>query len=297
MPTCTTRLFLPRRLDHAPAFAHRQRERLLDVHILAGVACHDRLDGMPVVGRGDDHRVDVFLVEDAPEVLVPLDRPSEFRQTRRHSVGERLEMRMNLVKLPVQVRLIDVAEGDDLGVLVSEERMKVLHAAVTDADAGDSHAVIRPDHAAGSRGDVAAARAAAPAMAALVKVRRLKWLDMFNSSANGFVNWFGPERRSLLGLFIGYNLTDDRRNTHVIRTSSRLRESLHDHESLGVGLCVVLAAFALSEARAADSTDLPGRGRRQGHHAAGRHSDVGLWRPARHARRGHARPARWPRRS
>ena len=172
----------PGRLDHPPAFADREREGLLDVDILARVARHDRLDGMPVVGRGDDHRVDVLLVEDAAEILVPLDRAAEFRQPRGDSVGQLLEMRMDLVELPVQIRLVDVAKGDDLGVLVSEERVEDLHAAVSDADAADAHPIVGPDHAARASGAGGRGRRRARE-GRLGEVRRLKWLDMFKASA------------------------------------------------------------------------------------------------------------------
>ena len=117
-----------------PAFPHGERKGLLDVDVLARVAGHDGLDGMPVVGRGDDHRVDVLLVEDAAEILVPLDRPSEIGQPGGDPVGQLLEMGMDPIELPVQVRLIDVAECDDLGILVPDERIQDLHAPVADAD-------------------------------------------------------------------------------------------------------------------------------------------------------------------
>ena len=65
----------PRGLDHLPALVDRAAQRLLAVHVLAGLAGHDRDRGVPVVGRGDQHRVDVLAVQDAAEVLVDVALP------------------------------------------------------------------------------------------------------------------------------------------------------------------------------------------------------------------------------
>ena len=86
-------------------------------------------------------------------------------------------MRVNPVKLPIEIRLVNIAQCDDLGVFVSQERMQVLHAAITDAQARDPHAFVGPDHSARS-GGLHGAPEAAPAIAAWVNVRRLKRVDM-----------------------------------------------------------------------------------------------------------------------
>ena len=59
------RLFRCGRFDQQPAFANVVRDRLLDVHVLAGVAGQDRGRRMPMVGRGDDHGVDRLVVENS----------------------------------------------------------------------------------------------------------------------------------------------------------------------------------------------------------------------------------------
>ena len=60
---------LPRGLDHPPAFAHVVADRLLDVHVLAGLAGPDRRQRVPVVRRGDRDRVDRLVVEHPADVL------------------------------------------------------------------------------------------------------------------------------------------------------------------------------------------------------------------------------------
>ena len=60
------------RFHHFAAFDDGQAERLLDIDILTGVAGIDEHRGMPVVGRGDDHGVDVFVFEELLVLFVPV---------------------------------------------------------------------------------------------------------------------------------------------------------------------------------------------------------------------------------
>ena len=46
-------------LDHAAPFMDGERERLLDIDVLAGIARVDRHQRVPMVGAGDDDGVDV----------------------------------------------------------------------------------------------------------------------------------------------------------------------------------------------------------------------------------------------
>ena len=57
------------RLNHRPAFGDTERKRLLDIHVLARLAGLNRLQRVPVVGRGDDHRVHLFHREQPPVIL------------------------------------------------------------------------------------------------------------------------------------------------------------------------------------------------------------------------------------
>ena len=60
----------PGDVDHPPPLARKERERLLDIHVLARRTGHHGHQGVPVVGRRDDHRVNVVVVEQGPEVGV-----------------------------------------------------------------------------------------------------------------------------------------------------------------------------------------------------------------------------------
>ena len=62
-------LVLLGRGHHGPPLGDPVRQRLLAVHVLAGLAGHDRGDRVPVVGRGDDDRVDVLAIEELAEVV------------------------------------------------------------------------------------------------------------------------------------------------------------------------------------------------------------------------------------
>ena len=70
------------RLDFSAAVTMARRlldavgQRLLAIDVLAGLAGQDGDDRVPVVGRGDDDRVDVLAIEDLAEVAVGLGRPA-----------------------------------------------------------------------------------------------------------------------------------------------------------------------------------------------------------------------------
>ena len=55
-------LIAPRGVHHPPAFLNEKGQRLFDVHVLAGRARHKGHQGVPVVGRRDDDRLDIPVV-------------------------------------------------------------------------------------------------------------------------------------------------------------------------------------------------------------------------------------------
>src|SRR5215510_1661549 len=113
------------RLDHPAAFGDHERKRLLDINILARLTGVNHLQRVPVVGRGDDHRVHVFHLQQLPIVL-ELSRAAA-----------------DLLRGKIHVRLMNVAYGDGLGVLVREETVQHLIAAIADPDEAYTNAVVR----------------------------------------------------------------------------------------------------------------------------------------------------------
>ena len=69
VPTCTMRLWSFWASMTALPFGQIVRQRLLDVDILARRARVDRHRHVPVVGRADEHRVDVLAIQQRPVVF------------------------------------------------------------------------------------------------------------------------------------------------------------------------------------------------------------------------------------
>src|SRR5262245_10680184 len=104
------------RLDHPAAFGDHERKRLLDINVLARLTGVNHLQRVPVVGCGDGHRLHVFDFHELPIVL------------------ELSWAAAGLLRGEIHIRLMNVADGDDLGVLVREEPVQDLIAAIADAD-------------------------------------------------------------------------------------------------------------------------------------------------------------------
>ena len=73
-------------VDHPAAFADEQRQRFLDVHVLAGGAGQHGLQGVPVVRRRDHDRLDILVVEQAAKVAVALGRFAEYWSDSYHEI-------------------------------------------------------------------------------------------------------------------------------------------------------------------------------------------------------------------
>jgi hypothetical protein len=71
VPVCTTRPYL-RAADQRAAFADVQRQRLLAVDILARLTSQHAGQHMVMVAGGDDHRVQIPLLDHLAIVLVDL---------------------------------------------------------------------------------------------------------------------------------------------------------------------------------------------------------------------------------
>src|SRR5262249_15210489 len=98
---------------------------------LAGV---DGLQGVPVVGRTDNDGIEVLAIE---ELAV---------------FAELLGFAADLLRGEVEVGLVDVADGGDLAVLVLQEGVEDLIAAVAQPDDPQPEAFIRAEHPAGAEG-------------------------------------------------------------------------------------------------------------------------------------------------
>ena len=111
----------PRRLDHRAAFADIVRERLFDVDVFASLAGEHRDGGVPVVGRGDMNGVDVFPLQQPPEILIRLRlRTGPFFRTlgvRKIHIGHRAILHAGRFAhqtryIPPAAAATDQADGD-----------------------------------------------------------------------------------------------------------------------------------------------------------------------------------------
>src|SRR5262249_47944711 len=122
------------RLDDHRAFFQLERERLLDVDVLAGVERVDGDGGVPVVGDTDYGDVDGLGFEELAVIGEGLcGGPSSFRL--------------------VDVDAVDVADGGDFGIAGFDEIAGVVAAALAGADQSDLDAVVGShDPGVGDRG-------------------------------------------------------------------------------------------------------------------------------------------------
>jgi hypothetical protein len=116
-------------LDHAAAFGDGERERFLDVDILAGTAGVDEHQGVPMIGAGDGDGFDVFVFEEFAVVFVAGWRGAGF------GGGE------------VEVIVAEIADGDGAGVAVFQETFVNLVAAVAEADEAHLEAAVGAEYA------------------------------------------------------------------------------------------------------------------------------------------------------
>ena len=119
-------LVLARRFHHALSFLHDAADGLFHVNVLAGLARFHGRERVPVVRRGHNHRVDVLAIKNLPIVFV------------------RFRLAVGGLRGCVQIRLVDVAYGGNLGVGLLGKIFQVPHAHA----AGANHA--NPDPVVGA---------------------------------------------------------------------------------------------------------------------------------------------------
>jgi hypothetical protein len=110
---------LGQRVEDAPAFLRLVSQRLFNVNVLAGRHGVDRHRHVPVIGRGDEHGVHVFVAQELVIIAVG----------RRLGIGEFLRL--------LQVRFVDVAQRHHARVRHLGERLHQVPAAASCADQAD----------------------------------------------------------------------------------------------------------------------------------------------------------------
>ena len=118
------------RLDHPPSLAHDVGQGLLHVDVLARRAGQHRHGRVPVVGGGDDHRVDVRPVQQLAEIAEAGGSPPRHGQAF------------------LEPRRVDLADRRHLAVGLGQEIEQVALADEADADHPDAHPVVRAEHSA-----------------------------------------------------------------------------------------------------------------------------------------------------
>jgi hypothetical protein len=122
------------RFGNGAALADVMRERLLNVHVLAGFACENGGAGVPVIGGRDQHRIDIAQFEKLAEVL------------KRAGIGTSpLARRLG-------EGLVDIGGGDELRARSLAHVARNVAPASSASDQADSYAVIRADHSGGGEG-------------------------------------------------------------------------------------------------------------------------------------------------
>jgi len=124
-----------RGIDHFSAFHNRNRQRLFHVNIFSRLAGHDRLDSMPMVRRCDDHCIDILAVEQTAKILITRYVGAELLGHPWNPAAERIQDPfVDFGIVPHQVRLVNIAKGDNFGVIVLQKTVEKLRAAVAHAD-------------------------------------------------------------------------------------------------------------------------------------------------------------------
>ena len=110
-------------LHHQAAFAHHVRYRFFTVDVFARLACGHCDEGMPMIRRGDHHRVHGTVFQQFAEIGI----------SARLAIGKLVGF--------LQVRLVHIADGYDLGFRLLLEIRKIHAAHASAADHADADAV------------------------------------------------------------------------------------------------------------------------------------------------------------
>src|SRR6266568_8482800 len=100
------------------------RERLFDINILTGFTSHDHGDGVPMVRSGDDHSLDIFIVENGAKVF------------------EAFGLAVGKLESAVQVRHERIGDGDGIDLAGSQKILQVVLTHSAGADEADANTII-----------------------------------------------------------------------------------------------------------------------------------------------------------
>ena len=109
------------------------RTGFFDVHVLAGLTCPNRHQRVPMVGRGNRHRVDRLVVE----------QPADIRHGSRPST--------DFAEALVEHRLVDITQGSNLDTRDAGKRIQVIFPAPLQAADGDADTIVGAKDALRSR--------------------------------------------------------------------------------------------------------------------------------------------------
>src|SRR5439155_11774147 len=110
----------PGRLDELPPLPDVVGKRLFDGDILPRLAVPDAPQRMPVIRRGEAHRIDFFVVENPPHVVITL--------------GTDAILRLKLFQALVKDVLVDVTDRCDLNLLQRSKTLQMVLPPAVDAD-------------------------------------------------------------------------------------------------------------------------------------------------------------------
>src|SRR6185295_7828639 len=109
-----------RSLHHLAAFLDCERDRLLDIDVLARLACPDCLQRVPVIRRSNRDRVDILAIEQLSNIYLGC----------RTVAPELLDLRDRVR----EQSLVDVTKSDDPRVWQPRKSADMCHPAATEAD-------------------------------------------------------------------------------------------------------------------------------------------------------------------
>ena len=107
--------------DHLPAFPEVVAERLFHVDVLARLTGPDGCQGVPMIRQGDDHRVDILVVQQLTDVVVGGNAGAAFFHGR---------------SFTIEVGTVYIAKGDNPGAGDLADRVDKLVSAAADATDG-----------------------------------------------------------------------------------------------------------------------------------------------------------------